>query len=55
MASYCKHPQAIVESSNIGRGTRVRAFVQVLPGALVGEDCNICDHVSIRRRIKGRE
>lgn len=41
------HPQAIVESSAIGPRTRVWAFAHVLPGAVIGADCNICDGVFI--------
>jgi len=38
------HPQALCESAHIGEGTRVWAFAHVLPGAVVGRDCNLCDH-----------
>lgn len=38
------HPAAIVENDSIGRGTRIYAFVHILPGAVVGEDCNVNDH-----------
>lgn len=38
------HPAAIVENDTIGRGTRIYAFVHILAGAVVGEDCNINDH-----------
>ena len=31
----------------MGPGTRVWAFAHVLPGAVVGSDCNICDHAFI--------
>jgi acetyltransferase-like isoleucine patch superfamily enzyme/dTDP-4-dehydrorhamnose 3,5-epimerase-like enzyme len=41
------HPQALCESPDIGDGTHVWAFAHVLPGARIGEDCNICDHVFI--------
>lgn len=41
------HPQALCESSHVGDGTRVWAFAHVLPGARIGGDCNICDHVFI--------
>ncbi len=44
---YRKHPTALVESEHIGRGTRIWAFVHVLPGAVIGEDCNIGDHCYI--------
>jgi acetyltransferase-like isoleucine patch superfamily enzyme len=45
------HPQAIVESPHIGEGTRVWAFAHVLPGAVIGKDCNICDHVFIENDV----
>ena len=41
------HPQALCESDRIGPRTRVWAFAHVLPGAVIGADCNICDHVFI--------
>jgi UDP-2-acetamido-3-amino-2,3-dideoxy-glucuronate N-acetyltransferase len=42
------HPNALVEDGvRIGDKTRVWAFVHILPGALIGEECNICDHVFI--------
>ena len=48
---FFRHPQALVESSSIGRGTRIWAFAHVLPGARIGEDCNICDHVFIENDV----
>lgn len=48
---FFRHPQALVESDRIGRGTRVWAFAHILPGAVVGEDCNICDHVFIENDV----
>jgi len=45
------HPQALVESEKIGRGTRIWAFTHVLPGAVLGEDCNVCDHVFIENDV----
>lgn len=47
---YC-HPQAIVETERIGVGTRVWAFAHVLGGAVIGRDCNICDHVFIENDV----
>ena len=41
------HPNAIVETYDIGDGTRVWAFAHILAGARVGRDCNICDHTFI--------
>lgn len=49
--TFFKHPHAIVESSRIGEGTRVWAFAHVLPDAIIGRDCNICDHVFIENGV----
>jgi len=38
------HSHALVESEHIGPGTRIWAFAHVLRGAVIGADCNICDH-----------
>lgn len=45
------HPHGICESNDVGDGTRVWAFAHVLPGAVVGADCNICDHVFIENDV----
>ena len=44
-------PNAIVETSAIGKDTRIWAFVHILPGAVIGEDCNLCDHVFIENDV----
>lgn len=41
------HERAIVETDDIGRGTRIWAFAHVMPGAVIGSDCNICDHTYV--------
>lgn len=46
------HQQAICESGNIGRDTRIWAFAHILPGAVIGSDCNICDGVFIENDVK---
>src|SRR5262245_45319255 len=46
------HPQAIVESAKIGPGTRIWAFAHILPGAVVGADCNLCDHVFVENEVR---
>ncbi|HEX7501070.1 MAG TPA: WxcM-like domain-containing protein, partial [Polyangia bacterium] len=51
MTPFFQHPQALVESKNIGKGTRIWAFAHVLPGAVVGEDCNLCDHAFIENDV----
>jgi UDP-2-acetamido-3-amino-2,3-dideoxy-glucuronate N-acetyltransferase len=45
------HNTAIVETQSIGRRTRIWAFVHVLAGAKIGDDCNICDHVFIENDV----
>lgn len=50
MSFYC-HPNALCESDQIGDGTRVWAFVHVLPGAVIGDDCNICDGVFVEGNV----
>lgn len=52
MADFSVHPNAIVETASVGKGTRVWAFAHLLPGAVVGEDCNICDHVFIENDVR---
>lgn len=49
--SFFKHSSALVESSRIGDNTRIWAFVHVLPDAVIGVDCNICDHVFIENSV----
>ena len=44
---FYRHPSALVESDTIGARTRIWAFAHVLPGARLGEDCNICDGVFV--------
>lgn len=49
--NYYIHPQALVESESIGERTRIWAFSHVLPGARIGSDCNVCDHVFIENDV----
>lgn len=46
------HPKAIVETNNIGVGTRVWAFSHILPEAVIGKECNICDHTFIENDVQ---
>lgn len=47
------HENAIVEEgAAIGAGSRVWAFVHILPGAVIGDDCNVCDHVFIENDVR---
>lgn len=45
------HPQALLESDSIGRGTRIWAFAHVMKGATLGEDCNIGEQVFIESGV----
>lgn len=49
---YFKHPNALCESRNIGKGTRLWAFSHILPNAVVGQNCNICDGVFIENDVQ---
>jgi acetyltransferase-like isoleucine patch superfamily enzyme len=51
MSEHFQHQQALVETERIGRGTRIWAFAHVLPGAVVGADCNICDGVFVENDV----
>lgn len=44
--------RAIVDSgARVGEGTRVWGFVHVFAGAVIGCDCNICEHVLIENNV----
>ncbi|HEY6546300.1 MAG TPA: WxcM-like domain-containing protein [Vicinamibacteria bacterium] len=49
--AYFRHPAAIVEGARVGPRTRIWAFAHVLPGAVIGADCNICDHVFVENDV----
>lgn len=49
--TFFKHENALCESLNIGDGTRLWAFSHVLPDAVIGEDCNICDGVFVENDV----
>lgn len=51
MADYFVHPQAIVESTDIGAGTRIWAFVHILKLVRIGSGCNICDHCFLEDEV----
>jgi UDP-2-acetamido-3-amino-2,3-dideoxy-glucuronate N-acetyltransferase len=51
MAAPFVHPQALCESSEVGTGTRVWAFAHVLPGARIGQECNVCDGVFVENDV----
>ena len=45
------HPLADVQSENIGNGTRIWQFCVILPGAVIGTDCNIASHCFIENDV----
>jgi len=49
---YYKHPNAIVESRNIGDKTRIWAFSHICKGVYVGKDCNIGEHSYVESGVK---
>src|SRR5512141_1125826 len=51
-ADFFVHPNALCESPSIGAGTRIWAFAHVLPGAVIGRDCNICDGVFVENDVR---
>lgn len=42
-----RHEFSICESPFIGPNTRIWAFTHILPKAVIGADCNLCDHVFV--------
>jgi acetyltransferase-like isoleucine patch superfamily enzyme len=51
MSQFYIFPNSICDSKDIGSGTRVWAFVHILSGAKIGEDCNICDFVFVENEV----
>lgn len=49
--SYFVHPQALVETEQIGEGTRVWAFAHVMKNAVIGKHCNIGDHAFVESNV----
>lgn len=46
------HIQALVdEGASIAAGSKIWAFAHILSGAVIGEDCNICDHTFIEGKV----
>ena len=45
------HPNSDVQTKQIGEGTRIWQYVVVLPGAVIGRDCNICSHCFIENKV----
>lgn len=52
MNPFFSHPTALVESQQVGAGTRIWAFAHVLQGAVIGTNCNIGDHCFIENAVR---
>ena len=49
---FFKHPNALVESTDIGPRSRVWAFAHVMRGAVVGADCNVGECVYVEGGVR---
>ena len=49
--AYYVHPAAIVDTTDVGAGTTIWAFVHVLNDVRIGADCNICDHCFVENGV----
>src|ERR1035441_9217661 len=46
------HPLALVDPGvAVGSRTRVWAFAHLVTGAIIGDDCNICDHTFVEGKV----
>lgn len=47
------HPKALIdEGALIGKRSRIWAFAHLAKGAVVGDDCNVCDHTFIEGGVR---
>ena len=45
------HPSSDVQCKNIGSGTTIWQFVVILPGSVIGMNCNINSHCFIENKV----
>ena len=45
------HKDAVVETRQVGRGTRIWRNVHILPGAVIGDNCNIGENCYIEGHV----
>lgn len=50
--SFYRHPQSLVESTSIGKGTRIWAFSHIQPDVEMGNDCNIGEHCFVESGVR---
>jgi acetyltransferase-like isoleucine patch superfamily enzyme len=51
LTNHFVHENGICETEAVGQGSRIWAFAHVLPGAKVGKNCNLCDHVFVENDV----
>jgi UDP-2-acetamido-3-amino-2,3-dideoxy-glucuronate N-acetyltransferase len=51
-SSFFVHPSSDVQSKQIGKGTKIWQYVVIMPGAIIGENCNINAHCLIEDDAK---
>jgi acetyltransferase-like isoleucine patch superfamily enzyme len=51
MKNVTVHQTALVETTEIGEGTRVWAFAHVMEGVRIGKDCNVGDHCFVESGV----
>jgi acetyltransferase-like isoleucine patch superfamily enzyme len=45
------HQLSDVQTTQVGAGSRIWQFTVVLPGAVIGRDCNVCSHCFIENDV----
>lgn len=48
---FFAHPQCILETSDVGAGTRIWAFAHVMKGVHLGANCNVGEHCYIESGV----
>lgn len=48
---YFIHKNAMVDTDKIGKNTRIWAFSHLFEGSIIGENCNICEHVLVENDV----
>lgn len=51
MRDHFIHPNSDVQSNSIGEGSKIWQYCVILPGASIGDRCNICSHVFIENNV----
>lgn len=46
------HPTSDVQTKTVGENTKIWQYCVVLPGAVIGNECNICSHCFIENDVR---